>query len=127
MTKDLPNLEESVRRLQQFKLYFRWLLVLTCWLVVIPLSIWVLRDDIALMKAYFTWSALRYTLAYRLVPSFFVFLSLGITLGVLLWHSHYIVQGITPKERYHLEKQVRTIYRTGWRHPLWKWLFKGLE
>ncbi len=123
MLESPPNLTEAVHKLHRLTLYCRWLIVAFCWLIVIPLSLWRLREEIALMREYFTWSALRYSLIYRLVPSFCIFASIGITLAVLLWHSRFILWGILPKERRQLEKQVRQIYATGPRHPFWKWLF----
>ncbi len=123
MQENLENLDEAVKKLHQITLYFRWLVVAVCWLLVVPLSLWQLRDDIALMMGYFTWSALRYSLIYHLIPACFLFLSIGITLAVLLRHSQYVLRGILPKERKQLEQQVKKIYRLGPRHPLWKWLF----
>jgi hypothetical protein len=123
MLDDPPNLAQAVEKLHRLSLYLRWLLVCLCWLIVIPLALWQLREHIALMRDYFTWSALRYSLIYNLVPAFFLFVSVGITLAVLLRHSQWILWGILPKERARLEQQARNIYRIGPRHPLWKWLF----
>ncbi|MGK7946559.1 MAG: hypothetical protein AB4058_19030 [Microcystaceae cyanobacterium] len=123
MLDNSPNLAKAVEKLHHLSLYLRWLLVGFCWLIVIPLALWQLREDIALMREYFTWSALRYTLTYSLVPAFFLFASVGITLAVLLRHSQLILRGLRPEERAKLEQQAKNIYRIGPRHPLWKWLF----
>lgn len=123
MPKNLENLDEAVKKLHKITLSIRWLVVAVCWLLVVPVSLWQLRDDIALMTDYFTWSALRYSLIYHLVPAFFLFLSIGITVAVLLRHSQYVLWGILPKERKQLEQQVKKIHRLGHRHPLWKRLF----
>ncbi|MGK7933242.1 MAG: hypothetical protein AB4041_17675 [Microcystaceae cyanobacterium] len=123
MLDDPPNLTKSVEKLCHLSLYLRWLLVCFCWLVVVPLALWQLREDIGLMRDYFTWSGLRYSLIYNLVPAFFLFTSVGLTLAVLLRHSQFILWGISTKDRAKLEQQVKNIYRIGPRHPLWKWLF----
>ncbi len=125
MLEDPPNLTQAVKNLHRFTLYLRWIIVSLCWIVVIPLALWSLRHEIAMMREHFTWAALRYSLIYNLIPSFFIFLSVAITLAVLVWHSRYILQGIQPHERHQLEKQVKRIYALGPRHPLWKWLFNS--
>ena len=118
-----PNLTQAVEKLHRLGLYYRWLLVCFCWLVVIPISLWQLRAEFPPMRAYFTWAALRYSLIYNLIPAFFLFASFGITLAVLLHHSQSVIWGISLKNRAKLEQQVKAIYRFGPRHPLWKQLF----
>jgi hypothetical protein len=57
--------QQQVQRLHRLTVWGRWLFVLGCWLGIGSVSLSVLWDDIALMRQYFTWTALRYALAFN--------------------------------------------------------------
>ena len=119
-----PTLQTQVQRLHQLTVYGRWLLVGLIWTTLVPLSLWRWGYEIALMRSYFTWSALRYGIIFNPLPAMSLGLCLSITIAVLVWQSRNILVGITPQEQKRLEQQVRRISRQGSSHPLWKWIFK---
>lgn len=123
MTNSEAQFKQAVKRLYQLTVYSRWLFVGICWLILAPMGIWGLRDEFILWREYFTWAALRYGLAYNILPSFCLAFCVGITTAVLVWQSSHIIWGIPKGERKRLEKQVRKIRQKGPSHPLWKWTF----
>lgn len=121
-----PNLDPTfalqVQKLHQLTVWGRWLFVGFLWISVGSLSLWGLRDRISLMREYFTWAALRYSLLYNLVPAFGLTLCVSMTLSVLLWQSRNICLGLPETEKRRLEQQVLKIRQQGMSHPLWKWI-----
>jgi hypothetical protein len=127
MTSDRHYQEESVsvkqvQNLYQLSVYSRWLVVGLCWLILAPLGIWGLREEISLWRDYFTWTAVRYGLAYNFWPTLCLAVCLGVTAGVLVGQSKRILFGISPREKYRLQQQVRRIKTAGPTHPLWRWV-----
>lgn len=127
MTSDRPLQEQlvsarQVQKLYQLSIYGRWLVVGLCWLILAPLSIWGLRDEISLWRDYFTWTAVRYGLAYNPWATLCLSVCLGVTTAVLVGQSKHILFGISPREKYRLQQQVRRIKSAGPSHPLWRWV-----
>jgi hypothetical protein len=120
--KDDPTFQIQVRRLYQLTVYARWLVVSILWLTVGSWSIWTLRREIGLWLEYFTWSAVRYALAYNRLAAVGLGLCLGATTAVLVWQSSNILWGLPPEQQRRLERQVRRIRERGSSHPLWKWV-----
>ncbi|NET31529.1 MAG: hypothetical protein F6K19_05955 [Cyanothece sp. SIO1E1] len=116
--------ERDVQRLYQLTLYGRWLTVAGLWLSIGALSLWGLRSEITLLVDHFTWTAIRYGLAYNPFPAFGLLLCMGLTTTVLIRHSSYILLGISEPERQRLENQVLKIRQQGQTHPLWKWIYR---
>ncbi len=115
-------LQQEVDRLSQVMLYGRWLFVSILWLTVGALSLWGLRYPISLLLDYFTWSAVRYGLAFHRLPAIGLATCIGFTVAVLLHHSRMILFGLSPRDRQRLEQQVQRIRLQGARHPLWKFV-----
>ncbi|MGK7873441.1 MAG: hypothetical protein AB4426_09045 [Xenococcaceae cyanobacterium] len=122
MTHLDPNFRRQVQRLYQLTVYSRWLFVVCCWISLGSLGIWGLRGEISLWLEHFTWTAVRYALVYNRLPSFCLAFCIGITAAVLIWQSNNILRGLSPKQRYRLEQQVKKIRAKGPSHPLWKWV-----
>ncbi|MEZ2232224.1 hypothetical protein [Microcoleus sp.] len=123
MTNDSdPNFQIEVQRLHKLTVYGRWLTVIFLWLSVGSLSIWALRDEIALWIENFTWAAVRYGLYFHRWPTLGLGLCLGMTLGVLTWQGRNIARGLPIREKQRLEQQVSRIRQQGPSHPLWKWV-----
>lgn len=112
----------QVHRLHQLTVYGRWLFVGLLWLTVGLLSLWGLRSEIALWKQHFTWTAVRYALAYHRLPAMGLGLCMGMTTAVLVWQTRNILMGIPHSYKQRLEKQVLKIRQQGDSHPLWKWV-----
>ncbi len=122
MVEPEPELTEQVQRLHQLTVYSRWAVAVVLWLTVGLLSLWSLRSDIQLWREYFTWTAVRYALAYNPVPAVGLSLCVGFTTAILIWQSRNILFGLPKSERQRLEQSVLRIQRQGPSHPLWKWI-----
>jgi hypothetical protein len=124
-----PNSEQSeasfaeqVQKLHRLTVYGRWLFVACLCFTIAPISIWDLREEIALWRQYFTWVAVRYGLFYHPFATLGLAFCIGMTVAVLVWQSRNIVFGLTPQHKQRLEKQVFKIRQQGSSHPLWKWI-----
>jgi hypothetical protein len=120
-----PIFRQEMQRLHQLMVYGRWSVVIVLWLSLAPLSLWNLRGEIALWLDYFTWTAVRYSLAYNPIPTFCLALCIGMTVSVLIWQSTNILGGLSQAQIKHLEKQVIRIRQQGKSHPLWTWVIEG--
>ncbi|MBE9178340.1 hypothetical protein IQ268_07030 [Oculatella sp. LEGE 06141] len=119
-----PVVWQEMQRLHRLKVIGRWLVVGLLWLCLGPISLWYLRAEIALWLDYFTWTALRYGLAYNLLPTICLALCIGLTVSTLLWQSSNMVFGLSHDQKKHLEQKVAHIRQQGRSHPLWKWVIK---
>ena len=122
MNQSDPELAQQVQRLHLVTVYSRWVLVVGSWLVVIPIALWQLQEEIALMRSYFTIAAVRYALIFNPICSIALAWCLGITTAVLLWQSSNILFGFSSAYRHRLEKQVMRIRKQGKSHPFWRWV-----
>lgn len=116
------TLQQEVERLYRLTVYGRWCVVGVLWLTVGFLSLWGLRYSIALLLDYFTWSAVRYGLAFNRLPAIGLATCIGFTVAVLLWQSRKALFGLSPHDRHRLEQQVQRIRLQGASHPLWKFV-----
>jgi hypothetical protein len=117
-----PELKRQVQRLHELTVCSRWLLIIVSWLTLGVFSLWTLREDIELLQEHFTWSAVRFGLAYHRLAAICLGLCVGLTTAVLLWQSRNIIWGLPEKERKQLEQKVLKIRAQGASHPLWKWI-----
>ena len=115
-----PTFEREIERLRQCILRTWWMVAISLWLTIGVLSIWGLRFDIKLWWDYFTWTAVRYGLAYNPIYSFGLALCVGITVSLLISESRHILFGLAKAERRRLENQVLYIRQQGPSHPFWK-------
>jgi hypothetical protein len=114
--------QQEVERLHRYTVYTRWAVVGVLWLILAPLCLWGLRDTIALLLDYFTWSAVRYGLIFHRFSAIGLAICIGSTLAVLIWQSRNILFGLSKGERQRLERQVLRIRQQGSSHPLWKFV-----
>lgn len=117
-----PAFRRELERLHRLTVYGRWGTVCLLWLLLAPLSLWSLRSEFALWVDYFTWTAVRYAIAYNPIPAFCLSLCIGMTVAVLLWQSRNILWGISDRQAKRLEKQLLQIRQQGPSHPLWRWV-----
>ncbi|HEY9700418.1 MAG TPA: hypothetical protein V6D10_24395 [Trichocoleus sp.] len=118
------NFERQVQRLHQAMVYGRWSLVLLLWFVVAPFCLWDLRSEIALLRDYFTWTAVRYGIVYHRIAAFGLSLCIGFTVATLIWQSRNLLIGIPSAQRKQLEREVIRIRTQGKTHPFWNWICK---
>jgi hypothetical protein len=119
---EVSPLPLDIRRLHQLTIYARWAFVLGLWLTVGAFSLWQLRFRIQILMDYFTWSAVKYGLAYHIVSAFGLALCLGVTASVLTWHLRNLLLGLSRPEKERLQQQAIRIRQQGRTHPLWRWL-----
>jgi hypothetical protein len=101
-----PPSQIEINRLHRRQVYRRWLAVGLCWLVLAPLSLWAVRDELALMHRYFTWTALRYAIAYNRIPAIGLAFCIAITISTLVWQSRNILFGLSPRYQKYLLQQA---------------------
>jgi hypothetical protein len=118
-----PPLRQAVIRLHAWEQRRRWILVALLWLLVVPFCLWLLRARISLLLEYFTWSGLRYGLAFNQVAAMGLLATLLLTL-TSVWsrwfYSHY---GLAATEVRRLERLALRIQARGEGHPLWRRLW----
>ncbi|MBD1912012.1 hypothetical protein H6G02_12745 [Leptolyngbya sp. FACHB-16] len=113
-----------MERLHHLQVLGRWIVVGVAWATILPVSLWLLRRDISLLRAFFTWAAVRYALIFHPVVTIALSLCIGLTVGVLIWQSRNILFGLPESELKRLQRQVVNIRERGDRHPLWRWVCK---
>ncbi|MEL6327390.1 MAG: hypothetical protein AAFQ61_10870 [Cyanobacteria bacterium J06626_23] len=117
---DIFDMEYALEALRQRTLRNWWRLTMGLWLTVGLWSLWQLRDEFALWMQYFTWTAVRYSLAYNRLAALGLGLCVGLTVATLVSESRHIIWGLSKGERARLEKQLTLIHRQGPSHPLWR-------
>lgn len=116
------RLKVKIQRLHQLTVYSRWLFVGILWMIVGPISLWGWRYELSLLQEHFTWSGLRYSIAFNRLPILGLSFCIGMTAAVLVWQSRNILFGIPRTEQQRLVHQVCRICDQGPSHPLWKWV-----
>lgn len=120
--KQDPLFQQQVDRLFRLTLYSRWILAISFWLLLAPLSLWGLRREIPLWRDHFTWTSLRYGLIYNPLSALGLALCMSATIAVLLRQTRYSLFGLSRSDRKQFEKKLFKIRQQGKTHPLWKWL-----
>lgn len=119
---DLPP---ELQRLRLLAIYWRWSGVAVCWLLLAPLGIWGLRDEIRLWQDYFTWTAVRYGLAYNWLSALCLMFCLGTTISTAVLQWDYWWGAISPREKTRLERRLKAIAELDPRHPLRRWISRN--
>lgn len=112
-------MQEAVQRLHRWEQKRRWLLVTLLWLVLLPFCLLLLRYPISLLLDYFTWSGVRYGLAFNPIPAAGLILTCLLTVSSLISSWFYRTYGLTVSEVQRLEKRATRIQAKGKSHPLW--------
>ena len=114
--------QRQLQRLHQVAVYSRWFLVGLLWISLAPWSLWSLRSEFALWRDYFTWTAVRYGLAFNLLPAVGLTLCIALTVSTLIWQSRNILFGLPKRQRKQLKQRLLKIRQQGESHPLWRWV-----
>ncbi|MFN3361245.1 MAG: hypothetical protein ACK421_07470 [Pseudanabaenaceae cyanobacterium] len=112
-----------LQRLINLQTLGRWLFNIALWLTIGGVSLWQLRQEIALMQEFFTWAAVRAVIRFRPLPSLGIMFCVSSTLATLTWQSQHILFGYSRREYRQMLKYLQTIEAAGQKHPLWRWLF----
>ncbi|MEY3297790.1 MAG: hypothetical protein RLZZ597_1050 [Cyanobacteriota bacterium] len=118
MTLD-PHHQRQIERLRIILNRRWWLTSLLLWLTVGSLSLWSLRGEWVYLRQYFTWTAVRYALAYNRLAAIGLGLCVGLMVALLISESRYILLGLTQAERRRLSQLHHSILQQGASHPLW--------
>lgn len=111
--------DRQLQRLKALTMQRWWMLTGILWLVCGPVFLWVFRHDYQLVRQYFTWTAVRYGLAYNRLATLGLGVCIGMTVALLVAESRHILFGLSSGERQKLEKRLHRIQQQGPSHPLW--------
>lgn len=122
--EDDPILEQQVEKLHLISIYSRWILVLFCWLTLVPWGLWQLRDTLSLCRQYCTWAIWRVDMfEFHFGAGLAIIFTIAFTTSTLVWQSYHILNGgLSEKEKYYLAKKVKKINQQGRKNFLWHWL-----
>jgi len=122
-----PVFYRQLCRLHHLLAWGRWLLVVILWLSVGSVSFMRLWPDLQMLSRYFTWTGLRYSLAFHPFATLGLSICAGLTVAVLLWQSRNIVLSLPQREVRQLERRLSQIREQGASHPLWRWVCREGE
>jgi hypothetical protein len=116
-------LGRQVKRLRRVDVCQRWLFVALLWLTVGAWSFWEMREGMALLWEYFSFTGLKYIVVFHIWGGGAGFiLCLTVTLSSIFWQIGHSLWRLSPRERHHLEVRVRQIQERGSKHPYWRWI-----
>ncbi len=119
---DRPDLNLAIT----LRLWVSVLGVVLSWLSLGGLSLWLVRDEIALLASYFTWVGLRYAIVYNRTAAIALSFCIGLTLAELIWFCRYVVWGLSPRQEQQIQAWLSEIRKRGDRHVLFP-LLRRLE
>lgn len=120
-----PALLRQMRRLYYLRLWIRWGAIALVWLLLVPLSLWSLRDVLRRWGDYFGWAALRYAIVHHRVEAIAVAFCIALVVATLLRHSWHMLRGLSARELADLRRDLLAIRDRGPEHPLWRWIMVG--
>lgn len=101
-----PNEAEQMLIIRQTWMGRWWFIVLGLWLTVGVASLWSLRRTFYQITQYFTWTAIRYGLAFNRLAAIGLGVCIGLTVALLVKETRFQFFGLTPKERQDLRKAL---------------------
>jgi uncharacterized membrane protein YhfC len=101
-----PREPEQILALRRRWVRRWWLITLSLWASVGVVSVWSLRRTWQQLADYFTWTALRYGLAFNRLAAIGLGLCLGLTVALLVKQARFLLFGLTPAERQDLMKAL---------------------
>jgi len=116
----LNSADYLLERLRRLIIRRWWWRTALLWLTVGSISLWGFRDEMMILQKHFTWTALRYGLAYNRLAAVGLGLCIGLTIALLVAESRHIVFGLSDAERQRLQHLQQQIEHKGHEHPLWK-------
>lgn len=114
-----PQHQRQIERLRVILLRRWWRTTAILWLTVGSLSLWSLRGEWAMLRQYFTWTAVRYAVAYNRLAALSLGLCAGLTVALLVAESRHILFGLSRSEQQRLDRLHSDIHHQGPSHPLW--------
>ncbi len=115
----------QMQRLYWLWVWQRWRTALLLWLTLGVGGLWGLRHEFALWLHRFTWTAVRYGLAFNRLAAIALATCIGVTTVILIWQSRHILRGLPPADQHRLHQVVLAIRHQGSSHPLWAWVMDG--
>jgi hypothetical protein len=114
-----PQYQRQIEQLRRTLLRRWWRNSTFLWLTLGSFSLWSLRGEWATLRQYFTWTAVRYAVAYNRLAALGLGLCVGLTVALLVAESRHILFGLTRAEQQRLDRLHQEIQAQGARHPLW--------
>lgn len=118
-------LPHQMQRLYWLWVWQRWRTAILLWLTLGLGGLWGLRHEMALWLHRFTWTAVRYGLAFNRLAAIALATCIGVTTVILMGQSRHILQGLPGADQQRLYETVLTIRHQGRSHPLWAWVIDG--
>ena len=116
--------DEEIKRLYQFNIYGRWIIVFVLCLLLLPWGIWQFRETISLCQDQCTWAAIRTGLEFNFFAAVAISFCIGLLTAILVKQSIYILRGgLSDKQKYYLAKKVQKIRNQGEQHWLYQWMY----
>ncbi|NJN21700.1 MAG: hypothetical protein HC812_11625 [Leptolyngbya sp. RL_3_1] len=111
-----PPVPASFSTAQLEQLWRRWMtrwwwMTLGLWSTVGTTSLWSLRPTFEQLRAYFTWTAIRYGLAFNRPAAVGLGLCLGVTVALLVRESRHLVWGLNRRDRAQLTRSLHHSHR----------------
>jgi hypothetical protein len=115
--------DRQVAQLRRWEQWRRWLTVAALWIFVGGWSCWQLRDSIALLGEYFSWTGLRYVVMFNFWGGGVgLIICFATTVSTMFWQLLQWWWPPSDRERHRLEQQAAKVFAPGSRHPLRRWL-----
>jgi hypothetical protein len=118
-----PAFQAGIERLHHLTVLTRWGVILGLWSTVGALSLWAIRQHLAVLADYFTWAGLRYVLIFNRFSAIGLIICIALTLSTLLWQSRNILWGRSAEDQERLHQKLLQINQQGQSHPLWHWVY----
>jgi hypothetical protein len=117
------HLARQVSRLRRLDAVMRWAGVAVMWLTLGAWSCWEMRESLALLGEYFSFTGLQYSLFFHLWGGGTGLVICGsMTLSSALWQVSQWLWKPSDRERHRLEVRVGKIQARGPKHPFWRWI-----
>jgi len=114
---------KEINRLYELKIYGRWIVVITTWILLLPWALWQFRETISLCQERCTWATIRIGIEFTPFASLGIAFCLGFATSVLVKQSVHILKGgLSEKEKYYLSQEVLKIRQKGKSHWLYNYL-----
>ncbi len=115
--------EKDIEKLYQLKIYGRWIVVITSWILILPWALWQFRETIFLCQERCTWATIRVGIEFTPLASLAIAFCFGFATSVLVWQSVHILNGgLSEREKYYLRQEVLKIRQKGESHWFYRYL-----
>jgi hypothetical protein len=117
------HLSFQVARLRRIDALMRWGGVALMWLTLGAWSCWEMRESIALLGEYFSFTGLQYSIFFHMWNGGIgLIICVAMTISSLVWQIGRWLWPPSDRERHRLQVRVQQIQAQGSKHLLWRWI-----